>query len=766
MSKSLVYVEIDIPFCANIYGEAPCTAALGVTGEIKCFNSLATCQDRPNYIDDPVTLRFSEDSVHYPKEIEAIPSLVGHSMTPATVSLGRDLGQRASLSVTFKDHRWPDTASGFDKYVSERPYDPVKQGTFWGKFRSRQPFLRGRALRLIRGFVGQAIGEMETRHYVIDSFDFGAATGRYTITAKDVLKLLDGDRAQAPRLSQGFLVAGIDDDDTEATLSPAGIGDLEYPASGYVAIGGKEICSFTRSGDVLTLTRAQLGTIAIEHDAQDRVQLGLRYVAQDAAVIVEDLCTEYANVDPSFITLANWQAETAAFLDRVFSADLFEPTPVNQLVSELIEDAALSIWYDEVTQQIRLRVIRPISTDADTFDRNNILSETTHTREQPNERISQVWRYFAKRNPLEGQNDPDNYRSVAVTIDADAEADYGSSAIHKIYSRWIPFGGRSIATKANALFLSRYRDPPRRFNFHSFRGGVVMPTLGQGYRFKAIGIQDATGAEDDAPIQITRLKPGDAANEVEAEEMLATAVEDEEGDGERVIIIDGNAFNLNGRTLHDALFPAPIGETGEGEGDGEVIVFIVENGVTVGSTDTANPAFTVGDWPAGVDITVTVNGRVQGKGGDGGDGASGEGGALTGLPGGVALHTDYPINLEDDGGEIWGGGGGGGGGASGSPGAFPFSDVNGGGGGAGTNPGDGGDAPISFGINPGDPGTSEAGGAGNTTGTIDAGDGGDPGQAGETTTLGAGGAAGAAIDGISNVTTIGEAGDRRGPEIN
>src|SRR5690606_21929357 len=131
-----------------------------------------------------------------------------------------------------------DTGPGCDPYVSERGYDPYKQGTYWGRFRARHPFLRGRAIRLIRGYVGQALAAMETRHFVIDSINGPTPDGTFTITAKDVLKLADGDRAQAPRPTNGFLVGELLASATTATLTPAGIGNKEYPSSGIAAIGG------------------------------------------------------------------------------------------------------------------------------------------------------------------------------------------------------------------------------------------------------------------------------------------------------------------------------------------------------------------------------------------------------------------------------------------------------------------------------------------------------------------------------------------------
>lgn len=754
MTRVLAYVEIDVPFCANIYGTAPCTASIPTTGAIKCFNSLKTCQDRVNYIDDPVTFRFAQDQGFLPAEIDCIPSVTGISFTPATVSLGKDLGTRASLSVTFKDHPWPDTGPGYDKYLADRPYDPFRLGTFWGKFRARQPFLRGRALRLIRGTVGQALADMETRHYVIDSFSHDASDGSYTLVAKDVLKLADDDRAQAPVLSQGFLNANITSSATSAVLQPSGIGDAEYPASGHVAIGGKEIAAFTRSGNTLTLTRAQLGTTAIAHEANDRVQLVLRYAAEDVADIIRDLLVNYAGVDDAHIPIAAWQTETASFLARVFSANIAEPVGVNKLVSELIEDAALSLWWDDVTPQLRLRVLRAIATDAATFDQGSYLEGSFSSTEQPNTRLSQIWRYFAKRNPLDGQDDADNYRSVAATVDLEAETDYGSSAIHKIYSRWIPFGGRTIADRANDLYLARFRDPPRKFNFATFRDGLTVPLLGQGYRIEGLGLQDETGAAASAPIQITRLNPGEARFEIEAEEMLVTAGAELDLIN-RVVVIDSNTLNVDLRALHDTLYPAP---TDADVTAGVNLTCYVDAGVIVGSSSTAAAAFIVGTWPTDFLITLVVNGRIQGTGGQGGTNYGGNG-----FPGGPALYTRHAIDLEVATGEIFGGGGGGGGG-----GGHANCERITGSGGAGQLPGQPG---TSLGGTPiyGNAGTTEAGGA-RVGSPLHNGAGGGPGLDGEHADLGSqggsGGAAGAAIDGDSFVTVTVGPGDIRGPQIN
>ena len=161
--KALTYVEIDVPTCGLTYGTAPCTAA----GGPKCFNTIASCQDRENFDEQVMTLRFAMPTAYLPDDIYALPSIRKVDTTPSVISLGKDLGQRATVKITFEDH--PHSDAGLDKYVTERAYDPYKLGTFWSKFRVRQKFIQGRRLRLIRGTLGQTLerhGNPSLRHRV------------------------------------------------------------------------------------------------------------------------------------------------------------------------------------------------------------------------------------------------------------------------------------------------------------------------------------------------------------------------------------------------------------------------------------------------------------------------------------------------------------------------------------------------------------------------------------------------------------------------
>src|SRR5690606_30186679 len=212
-------IEFDVPRCALTYGVSPCEAALGVTGDRKCFNTRATCQDLPNFSADLVTLRFQPPThqLHRDSGPNVIPSVKVVRTTPQLIAPGDNLGQRESVTIQFTDHLHSDAE--FDPYLDERGYDAFNRGTFWGRFRARNPNLQGLPLRVLRGRLGDALEDYETLHYVIESATLSGDT--YTVVAKDHLKIFDGDRAQAPRMSRGTLSAAIDDNDGSLTLSPA-----------------------------------------------------------------------------------------------------------------------------------------------------------------------------------------------------------------------------------------------------------------------------------------------------------------------------------------------------------------------------------------------------------------------------------------------------------------------------------------------------------------------------------------------------------------
>jgi hypothetical protein len=793
------YIEIDVPVCSLAYGVAPCTAEIGVTGATKCTNTRRTCQDIANYAETTATLRFAVDVGDYlPRSIPCIPNIERHediSFTAGEISLGQTLGTRSSLKVTFRDHPHSDVGPGYDPYSTERGYDPFRRGTHWGKFRARQPYLQGRPIRWIQGFADQALADMDTRHFFIESFDGPGLDGRYSLTAKDILKFLDDDRALAPRPNNGELATvALAESDVSATLQPTGIGDDEYPATGYVTIGGAESIAFTRSGDTLTIVRARLGTEASAHEQGDRIQTLLRYDQEKVSDIIYDLMTVYGSIDPAYIDLDDWHDEDDAYIGRLYTGNIAEPTAVRKLVNELIEQCGLAIWWDDLAQKIRFQALRKILTTAGRITPSNVDEDSLTIREQPTKRLSEMMVNYGLRSPLHPLGEFTSYRESRFLRSGQAAEDYGAPAFKEVFSRWIARFQTNTASRVGAVQIGRFRDPPRKFSFSMFRqeGGLVVEQ-GGGYLLAGWPMQDESGIAVDVPIQITRLNPLPDRFQIEAEEMTFADLDlGDIGDPdpppppdspvERIITLgNGNSGNL--RAIYDSIYSG----FGTAAPDDKLpITFILPAGRTYSAAAPTVAALSTGSFPTDiVTLKLIVRGRIQGHGGNGGGGGRQNPlvEATAGGPGGIAFDAIVDIDLDVQGGEIWGGGGGGGG-ATTRGGTTFNTQGGGGGGGAGNLPGGGG--PAYGGAQSGAAGSATAGGLGGYSWTKDAfweweyafpsisgGAGGAPGAAGLAGTAqsgtpvsapGAGGPAGPAIRGIAFVSITGS-GSILGPQI-
>ncbi len=744
---ALTYFELDLKRCSLSYGIAPCTATLegsDATGTKKCYNSPNTCQDPANFTPSILTLRFAISTDYLPDDIDCIPSIKSVSTKGQVLNPGESLGERETATVSFNDHPFNDV--GIDKYYSERGFDPFTKGTFWAKFVARWPYIQGSACRVIRGYLGEALEDMETRHYVVDTTSGPDSDGSFSITAKDSIKLLDGDKSQAPRASKGVLDGAIDNNDVTITLAPAGIGNIEYPTSGVASIGDEQV-TFTRSGDTVTLTARGVDfSEASDHEAGETFQLGIYYNGVDPADIIYDLITNYSGIPGSMIDLPDWQTETSVYINRVYTAKILKPTSARDLINELINQVGLVIYTDTINQKIILRALRQFIPLV-TIDDSLIIEESFDLDEQQDKRVSQVWTYFGQKNPLNDLSEVKNYRSISVTIGSDSVSalEGRQEAIRKIFSRWITVFNRPAAESLNDIIIQRYRNAPKKASYQL--GVTENPILASAVTLSNRNIQDDEGDPSTLVAQIISLNKDEARYSVVAEQMTFV----QQAATDRLIVIDQDTFNFNLREAHDQIYTEPE--------SGDNVFLTIQPGVKVGSTNSGR-AFDVGNWPAGVNITIIINNsRVQGRGGRGGSNGSNPG------DGSIAFYTRYPVTIDNLTGEIWGGAGGG---------AYGRIDINsppapialhldwGGGGGAGYTPGPAGSASLPGGTD-GSPGTTESGGNG---GSPPLGNGGGPGEDGlPGLSAQTPGTAGAAVDGESFITYTNE-GDIRGPRIN
>ncbi len=257
----------------------------------KCFNTFATCQDTVNFTLETKTFRFCTPIAGISRAYDAIPSIQAISTTPTKLDPGRSVGKRAKITITLQDH--PHHDRGVDKYALERPdgtagtpaYTPAEQGSFFGKLYARNPHYVGRTMRLMTGFLpwdhdedpdnqasaSEATVEanLDTRTYVIDQWNGPDASGRFTVIAKDLLKLAEDSRAECPVRNTGVLDAGINDTvlNITTTTFDGGAADLDLSGLGTdvrtMAIDfgtGTHLFVYSRNAGVSELRSYDLGT--------------------------------------------------------------------------------------------------------------------------------------------------------------------------------------------------------------------------------------------------------------------------------------------------------------------------------------------------------------------------------------------------------------------------------------------------------------------------------------------------------------------------
>jgi hypothetical protein len=474
--EPVTLVEIDVDTCALTFGVGACTATLGGATVRKCFDTYATCAKPLAFSKVVKTLRFAESRAGLPKGAPIFPALVSVSSITSTVNIsGADdnlsaFGRRATVSVEMADFAYHDRF--LDPYQAERisgaaqidegGYDPATRGTFFAKLRARWPYYAGRALRVIQAeMVGGALVNSVTRNYIITSFSPPDDQGRVKIEASDILDLASNDRALCPKPGEGYLLAAIDTAATALTLTPTGIG-AKYAASGRAVIGS-EIVSFTRAGDVVTLTgRGLAGTTLASHAAGDTLQPVFYANGMRFDDLIESLLVDYAGVPAGFVPVATWAAEITRWMPDVLAqTHICTPTGVAKLIGELAV-LGLSIWWDEVAQTIGLKCNRPPFTDPvyDLTENANLTAIETLDRDDA--RLTEVLFFTVQKDPTKSATDADNFRRAAYVPDLTAKGAlaYGDTRTRKIFCRWLNDGNDSAALVLSSRLLKRFSSAP------------------------------------------------------------------------------------------------------------------------------------------------------------------------------------------------------------------------------------------------------------------------------------------------------------------
>jgi len=162
-------------------------------------------------------------------------------------------------------------------------------------------------------------------------------------------------------------------------------------------------------------------------------------------------------------------------------------------------------------------------------------------------------------------------------------------------------------------------------------------------------LQLPSGEQTTVSVQVTVLDPGDAALSVKAQEISWYEYADLPDQG-LLVVIDSDSVDINFREEYDKSYQAPVA--------GETVTCLIESGVKVG-TSGSGFAFTVGSWPAGVNLLLIINGVISGKGGDGGGSSTDFSVFYDAQDGGSSIYTRTAISVQNNGVICAGGGGGG-----------------------------------------------------------------------------------------------------------
>ena len=477
--RTPVYIlELDLDYCVNDYGVAPCTASGPVS--LKCHNTFATCQDTANFNLTTRTYRFASqriDELQQAGDPPTFPVLKTVNTTPTKLEPGKGLGVRSTVKVSLIDFPWTDI--GTDPYISER-VSPLgdDSGTFWGRFLARNPYYEGRVMRVIQGYLEEdgsySASNTRSRSYIIYRISGPNPNGTVTIEGKDPLKFADSERAQWPAATSAELTTGITSGQTSFNIIDEDGDILAEWASGqrYIRIDD-EVMELTGVSAIgvgaytLSVTRATLPSIytvsptAAAHDAGATVQPCYFFEAQRVDNIIYFLLNYVAGISSSFLPLAEWASVIEAGLQSyTFSTLLVDPTGVKDLLTELTEHTIL-LWWDERDQEVKLDTIINLKKNAGPYnDSENIIAGSVQVTKDVKSRLSEVWMFFGQRTPLEDLDKISNYQRVEVKIDTDSESSlqYGDKRVKKIYSRWLQLDLRAVASEISNRLLNQYKE--------------------------------------------------------------------------------------------------------------------------------------------------------------------------------------------------------------------------------------------------------------------------------------------------------------------
>ena len=653
----------------------------------------------PKTTDDPAAYTGVDFRV-YAYADQAISGYGGHFpglrnviSNPPKLEPGKDLGFRANATIELTDF------VSDDSFELPSPYDDRRvTGSHFLKLFARN-HLKNRRLKVIRGYDPDNfdLNNCQVEHYIIDSFTYPDRNGKVTIRAIDELILLERKKAKAPIVSKGELDADITTAD--GTLDYTSVDPDEYgavSATGHVAIE-KEIMAYTVSsvtatGGTLTLTRGRFGTTSKNHSAGETIQKCIVYDDENIIDIITDLITNYTNIPASWIPTADWNTlKTGDLANYNLTRVLFKPEDVKKLLNELIQLAGLSIYADVVNQEIVILAFPDFATTViDLNEDEHIEQGTLKVRQRFDDQITRQTVFWDKADASESdeeRNFTKKFQVINGIVEADADISNTSEGKTQKFS-WLVNSteDNQLATSYAQRQINRFSQVPVEVEFEidqRYIGTVTGGRMWLGAIFSLTSSQIVDGGLNpiQTNFQCTSIKAANAKlDKWQVTGLSYTAA----------VPVDADLYITEDKT--DYLLTDDLTTT-----EAREYVVVINSGVKICASSTANAAFRQGTFFAGATLKIVNLGQILGHGGDGGTGGSmssfptcSAGTPSNGSAGSDALDLTTDATIDNGFGLIYGGGGGG----SGRLASVCNSELsiggNGGGGGQGCSGGTGG----------------------------------------------------------------------------
>lgn len=456
-------LKMNLRWCGNTYGVAPCTAS-GPSGT-ECYNSFRSCQDKAKF-----TLTTKQVAIRTPGNVapasdQSRPYIRKVDISPTEIDPNKGLAVRASGTVVCADE--PATDYDLDPYYSTRA--TTAGGSWWSRLIARHHYANVTAT-LERAYFtdGYDAGEIITEYYVVEAIKGPTSKGEVTLTIKDLLQLTN--RTLVPPPSPGKLAVALGTNDLSMTL---GTGDgAYYPASGYVRVGDQIIRYTSNAADVLSWPdstyRSQFGTTAYEQEIGDGVQICEVFDAARVHEVIKSLCNA-SGIDDANIDLTGNETDDDTWLGTRYAITtcLSEPTEVSKYLEEIAQQTGGCIWLDPEAQKVKYRYIGPQSPAAlagSTLTRSaNLIDGQTKIEPLDSLRLTRAAIYYNKVTATANDGEGKNYLRPAIYIDADAESDneYGDVRNDVRYSRWFNDENDLAMQGFIARRVGTYRDVPK-----------------------------------------------------------------------------------------------------------------------------------------------------------------------------------------------------------------------------------------------------------------------------------------------------------------